>query len=103
MRQLADYGRQEGERTASLLDDLYRPQWGQFRNFFCPVMKQLRAEVIGSRKRRIYDESAAPFQRLKACRKVSRNKTATQQKIFDSLDPFELKHPARNQWKFPAF
>ena len=91
VRQLVGYGRLEGEQAAALLDDLYRNQWGQFRNFFCPVMKHLRTEVIGSRKRRVYDESATPFQRLKACRKVSRSKIAELQKIFESLDPFDLK------------
>ena len=91
VRQLVGYGRLEGEQAAALLDDLYRHQWGSFRNFFCPVMKHLRTEVIGSRKRRIYDKPATPFQRLKACRKVARSKIAALQKIFDGLDPFELK------------
>lgn len=74
-----------------MLDDLYRHQWGSFRNFFCPVMKHLRTEVIGSRKKRIYDKDATPFQRLKACRKTDRTKIAALQKIFEGLDPFELK------------
>lgn len=97
VRQLVGYGRLEGEQRASWLDDLYRHQWGQFRNFFCPVMKHLRTEVIGSRKRRIYDEPATPFQRLKSCRKVSRSKIARLQKIFDALDPFELKQTIENK------
>jgi hypothetical protein len=83
--------------AASWLDDLYRHQWGQFRNFFCPVMKRLRTEVVGSCKRRIYDEPAIPFQRLKSGRKVSRSKIARLQKIFDALDPFELKQTIENK------
>lgn len=55
VRQLVGYVRLEGQPAAALLDDLYRHEWGWLRNFFCPVMKQLRTEVTGSRKKRIYD------------------------------------------------
>jgi hypothetical protein len=39
VRQLVGYGRLEGALVAELLDDLYRNEWGWFRNFFCPVMQ----------------------------------------------------------------
>src|SRR5262249_20138585 len=65
VRQLIGYGRLEGEQVAELLNDLYAKEWSLFRNFFCPVMKHLRTEVEGSRKRRIYDRPATPFGRLK--------------------------------------
>jgi hypothetical protein len=55
VRQLVGYGRLEGERSAELLDTLYRQEWSSFRNFFCPVMKHLRTEIRGSQRRRIYD------------------------------------------------
>jgi hypothetical protein len=61
------YSRLEDPRAAELLNELYAKEWGWFRNFFSPVMKHLRTEVEGSRKRRIYDAPATPFQRLKAC------------------------------------
>lgn len=91
VRQLVGYARLEGQSSAALLDELYRHEWGWLRNFFCPVMKHLRTEVIGSHKKRIYDQPATPFQRLKACGKVSRRQLAPLQKLFDTLDPFELK------------
>jgi hypothetical protein len=91
VRQLVGYVRLEGPTAAALLDDLYRHEWGWLRNFFCPVMKHLRTEVVGSRKKRIYDQPATPFQRLKACGQVSRRQIAARQKLFDTLDPFELK------------
>ena len=59
VRQLVGYGRLEGEQVAELLDELYRKEWSWFRNFFCPVMKHLRTECKGSRKRRIYDQPAS--------------------------------------------
>jgi len=91
VRQLVGYGHLEGQRVTDLLNELYHPHWEQFRNFFCPVMKLLRTEVIGSRKKRVYDQPATPFQRLKACGKVDRSRLAQLQKTFQSLDPFALK------------
>lgn len=91
IRQLVGYGRLEGDRAAALLNDLYSKEWGWFRNFFCPAMKHLRTEIEGSRKRRVYDRPATPFDRLKACRKIDRSQIAQLQKTFESLDPFALK------------
>jgi hypothetical protein len=54
-------------------------------------MKHLRTEIKGSHKRRIYDRPATPFERLKACPQAQRAQLARLQKLFVSLDPFELK------------
>ena len=91
VRQLVGYGRVEGERAAELLNDLYAREWGWFRNFFCPAMKHLRTEVVGSRKKRIYDKPATPFQRLKACQGVDPASIAALQKRLDTLNPFAIK------------
>jgi hypothetical protein len=91
VRQLVGYGRLEGPRAAGLLNALYTNYWGLFRNFFCPVMKHLRTEVAGSRKRRIYDQPATPFERLKACPQAQREQIIKLEKILAGLDPFLLK------------
>lgn len=91
IRQLVGYGRLEGDRAAALLNELYCKEWGWFRNFFCPAMKHLRTEIEGSRKRRVYDRPATPFERLKACRKIDPGQIAQLQKTFQALDPFALK------------
>jgi hypothetical protein len=91
VRQLVGYGRLEGEAVAQLLDDLYRQEWSRFRNFFCPVMKHLRTEIKGSRKRRIYDQAATPFARLKACPQADPAKIASLEQLLVTLDPFALK------------
>ena len=74
-----------------LLNDLYAKQWSLFRNFFCPVMKHLRTEVQGSRKRRVYDQPATPFERLKQSGNVDRAQLDRLEKLFRELDPFLLK------------
>ena len=91
VRQLVGYGRFEGARAAQLLNALYARYWSPFRNFFCPVMKHLRTERIGSRKRRVYDQPATPFERLKACPQADREQIARLEKEFGVLDPFEIK------------
>jgi hypothetical protein len=91
VRQLVGYGRLEGERVAELLDALYREEWSWFRNFFCPVMKHLRTEIKGSRKRRIYDKAATPFERLKASGAVAPEQMARLETLRATLDPFVLK------------
>ena len=91
VRQLVGYGRLEGERAAELLNDLYAREWGWFRNFFCPAMKHLRTEVVGSRKKRIYDKPATPFERLKACHQIDPTRLVVLQSHLNSLNPFALK------------
>lgn len=91
VRQLVGYGRLEGEESAALLDDLYRREWSWFRNFFCPVMKHLRTEVEGCRKKRIYDPPATPFERLKASGKIDRTRLAALESLLADLDPFALR------------
>jgi hypothetical protein len=91
VRQLVGYVRLEDPRAAELLNELYAKEWGWFRNFFCPVMKHLRTEVEGSRKRRVYDTPATPFERLKACGVASEQQIAALENLYRTLDPFALK------------
>ena len=91
VRQLVGYGRLGEPEQAELLNDLYAQEWSQFRNFFCPAMKHLRTEVNGSRKKRIYDKPATPFERLKASGGVAPEKLARLEKLLSTLNPFEMK------------
>lgn len=91
VRQLVGYGRLGAPRQAEQLNDLYEKEWSQFRNFFCPVMKHLRTEVEGSRKKRIYDKPLTPFERLKACSGVDPKQIERLEQIKATLNPFELK------------
>ena len=91
VRQLVGYARLEDPQAAELLNELYTKEWGWFRNFFCPVMKHLRTEVEGSRKRRIYDAPATPFERLKACGAAGKKQIAALEDLYRTLDPFALK------------
>ena len=88
VRQLVGYARLEDPRAAELLNELYAKEWGRFRNFFSPVMKHLRTEVEGSHKRRIYDTSATPFQRLKACAAADNEQITAMENLYRSSGSF---------------
>ena len=54
-------------------------------------MKHLRTEVKGSRKRRIYDAPATPFERLKACGAAGKEQIAALKNLYRALDFFALR------------
>jgi hypothetical protein len=91
VRQLVGYGRLGEPAQTEALNDLYVNEWNLFRNFFCPVMKHLRTEVEGSRKKRIYDKPATPFERLKASAGVDPAQIKRLEALKTTLNPFELK------------
>jgi hypothetical protein len=91
VRQLVGYARLGDPRQAELLNALYAREWSAFRNFFCPVMKHLRTEVEGSRKKRVYDKPQTPYERLKSSGRISATKIAELEEIKAGLNPFALK------------
>ena len=64
---------------------------GMVSQLLCPVMKHLRTDVEGSRKRRIYDAPLTPFERLKACAVAGKEQIAALENLYRTLDPFALK------------
>ena len=54
-------------------------------------MKHLRTEVVGSRKKRVYDNPLTPFDRLKACAQANAGDIARMEELKATLNPFELK------------
>ena len=91
VRQLVGYGRLPEPAQAELLNELYSKEWGWFRNFFSPVMKHLRTEIEGSRKRRVYDTPKTPFERLKDSGQLAPEQLKQLEALYASLNPFDLK------------
>lgn len=54
-------------------------------------MKQMRTEVEGSRKKRIYDNAQTPFGRLKTSAGADPERIKELEKLKAALNPFELK------------
>ena len=97
VRQLVGYGRLGEVVQAELLNELYVREWNLFRNFFCPVMKHIRTEVEGSRKKRIYDKAATPFERLKACGTIAPEQIVRLEALQKTLQPFAMKRRIEKQ------
>ncbi|HZD07549.1 MAG TPA: hypothetical protein VE176_04835 [Candidatus Limnocylindrales bacterium] len=91
VRQLVGYGRLADPAQAERLNDLYVKEWNLFRNFYCPVMKHVRTEVEGSRKKRVYDKAATPFERLKASTGIDPERIVRLEALMATLRPFALK------------
>ena len=65
MRELIGYGLLEGGGIGQGAQIYLRQVFENFCNFFCPVMKLVRAEVKGSGRRRFYDKAMTSFERLR--------------------------------------
>lgn len=91
VRQWIGYDRLDRPHVVGLLNDLYRSEWRLFHNFFCPSVKLIEKERIGSKTLKRYDCPKTPYQRIMESPLVSG--TAKQQltRQFTGLNPFYLR------------
>jgi hypothetical protein len=81
VRQFVGYERLACAEVAPLLNDLYRTEWRQFQNFFCPCFKLKSKERIGGQVKKKYGQPQTPYVRVlasdqineKSCGRSSRN------------------------------
>ena len=94
VRQWLGYYRFENPAVVPLLNDLYKNEWRLYHNFFIPSVKLIEKKRVGSKIIKRYDKPKTPFQRiLEADTKyVSNAKKRELQKLFDSLNPFDLRN-----------
>ncbi len=64
VRQWIGYDRLDNPRVVSLLNDLYCNEWRLFQNFFCPSVKLLAKNRVGSKTIKHHDSPKTPYQRL---------------------------------------
>jgi hypothetical protein len=64
VRQWIGYSRLDNPSVVPLLNDLYRSEWRLFHNFFCPSVKLLDKEQVGSKTIKRHDSPKTPFQRI---------------------------------------
>lgn len=91
VRRPLGYLRYDTTRELDLINDLYRNELRLFKNFFQPVMKMIRKEIVDGHKKRVYDIPQTPFQRLLASKQISRKKARDLQAEYQKLNPAELK------------
>ena len=91
IRQWIGYDRLDNHRVVPLLNDLYCNEWRLFHNFFCPSVKLLSKNRVGSKTIKQHDRPKTPYQRLiespYICLDVKQSLNAQAQ----SLNPFLLR------------
>jgi hypothetical protein len=74
-----------------LLNTLYKHEWRFFHNFFCPSMKLLPKERIGSKTIKRHSSRKTPYQRILESPHIPLSVKQELSKQFETLNPFVLR------------
>ena len=99
VRQWLGYQRLDDPKIAPLLNDLYRQEWRFFHNFFCPSMKLLSKERIGSKTLKCHDPPKTPYQRIMESPHTLPNVKHDLSKQLEKLNPFVLRETMEKRLK----
>lgn len=99
VRQWLGYDRLDEPHVVQLLNELYRHEWRLFHNFFCPSVKLLSKQQIGSKTIKHHDSPKTPYQRLIESPDIpecTKNQLTTH---LQSLNPFLLRKAMERKLK----
>ena len=99
VRQWLGYQRLDDPKIVPLLNNLYRQQWRLFHNFFCPSMKLLSKERIGSKTLKRHDPPKTPYQRITESSHIPPNLKLHLSKQLEKLNPFVLREAMEKKLK----
>ena len=99
VRQWLGYERLDNPQVIPLLNDLYRNEYRLFQNFFCPSVKLLAKERIGSKTYKRYDAPKTPYQRTLQSPLVPMQTKQNLTKQLESLNPFMLRKAMEEKFK----
>jgi hypothetical protein len=91
VRQWLGYQRLDDPRVVPLLNHLYSKEWRLFHNFFCPSMKLISKQRIGSKTVKRHDPPKTPYQRILESPHVLASVKNALSKQLETLNPFVLK------------
>jgi len=90
VRLLLGYSRMEDPALIPAINELYRA-WELFNNLFCPSLKLVKKEKIGSRYRKQYDAPQTPYHRLMASPDLPEPLKTHITELFCNHNPFTLR------------
>jgi len=99
VRQWLGYQRLDNPLAVPLLNDLYRREWRVFHNFFCPSVKLLDKQRIGSKTIKRYDVPKTPYQRVVESPYIPQKTKDAMTKYLETLNPFLLKKAFQEKLK----
>ena len=99
VRQWLGYARLDNPQVVLLLNDLYTKEWRLFHNFFCPSVKLIAKERIGSKTIKRHDAPQTPYQRIMESPHISQVVKRILSKQFAMLNPFLLRKRVEGKLK----
>ena len=99
VRQWLGYQRLDDPTVVPLLNNLYRQEWRLFHNFFCPSVKLLSKERIGSKTIKHHDRPKTPYQRILESPLIPPNVKQNLSKHLEKLNPFVLRESMEKRLK----
>jgi hypothetical protein len=91
VKKYVGYLRYDTKEELEIINDLYQNELRLYKNFFQPVIKLISKERVGGKIHRKYDIPKTPYQRVMESKEVSEEKKQGLKKIYESLNPAELK------------
>lgn len=91
VRQWLGYERFEKPEAVGLMNELYENEWRLFHNFYCPSVKLLSKERVGSKVIKKHDAPKTPYQRIQESPHISDYTKRGLQRIFENTNPFHLR------------
>ena len=91
VRQWLGYERLDDPHVVPLLNNLYTKEWKLFHNFFCPSVKLIAKERIGSKTVKHHDAPKTPYQRIMESPLIQEPVKLSLSKQLENLNPFMLR------------
>ncbi len=99
VRQWLGYDRLDNPDVVPALNNLYTKEWRLFHNFFCPSVKLIDKERIGSKTITRHDSPKTPYQRIIDSPHISESVKRYLTKQLENLNPFLLRKAMNKKLK----
>jgi len=99
VRQWLGYERLDDPSVVDLLNNLYTREWRLFHNFFCPSMKLISKERVGSKTVKRHDSPKTPYQRIMESAHIGDTVKHRLTKQLQTLNPFLLRQAMESKLK----
>lgn len=99
VRQWLGYDRFDNPLVVDALNDLYTNEWRLFHNFYCPSVKLLSKERVGSKTIKKHDSPKTPYQRVLDCEHISAYAKEGLRRIYENTNPFVLRRAMEKKIK----
>lgn len=91
IRQWIGYDRLDNPNVVAPLNNLYTKEWRLFHNFFCPSVKLIAKERVGSKTIKRHDPPKTPYQRIMESPHIHESVKESLSKQLENLNPFLLR------------